>query len=307
MADISTSTITPRGPFSLRAAAEFGFGPTTGAAPDFDGSMRLAFAVDGGAGYAGAVLRQPEAGGPVEIAQLELRGGASADDALRQVARVVSLDHDGEEFMKVGRRDHVIGELQRRHPGQRPVLFHSPYEAAAWAIISARRPARQAAATRASIAHEHGETFEDLAGRTLLAFPTPDRLAELPADTLGLNAAKVERLRGIAHAALDGQLDVEHLQQLGPERATEHVQRLKGIGPFYAGLIVVRGTGFTDALLQTPEPRLLKRAGELYGLAQPMTLEQLTAHAEAWRPFRTWATVLVRLAGDRAARGPERR
>jgi DNA-3-methyladenine glycosylase II len=302
MVGLSISTITPRGPFSLKAAAEFGFGPTTGAAPAFDGSMRLAFAVDGGAGSAGVVLRQPVADGPVEIVQLELRGGASREAALRQVARIVSLDYDGEEFMQVGERDPVIGELQRRHPGQRPVLFHSPYEAAAWAIISARRPARQAAATRAAIARDHGETFEDLARHTLLAFPTPDRLAELPDDTLGLNAAKVGRLRGIAHAALEGQLDVEHLQQLGPERATEDVQRLNGIGPFYAGLIVVRGTGFADALLQTSEPRLLKRAGELYGLDRAMTLDELAQHAEAWRPFRTWCTVLIRLAGDRAAR-----
>jgi DNA-3-methyladenine glycosylase II len=294
--------IVPRGPFSLRAATEFGFGPTTGAAPAFDGSMRLAFAVDG-AGHAGVVLRQPEADGPVEISDLQLRGGAPQAAALRQVARVVSLDHDGEEFMKVGERDPVIGELQRRHRGQRPVLFHSPYEAAAWAIISARRPARQAAATRAAIARAHGETFEDLGGHMLLAFPTPERLAELPDDTLGLNAAKVERLRGVAHAALEGQLDVEHLKQLGPERATEHVQRLNGIGPFYAGLIVVRGTGFADALLQTPEPRLLTRAGELYGIDRAMTLDELAQRAEPWRPFRTWCTVLIRLAGDRAARG----
>jgi 3-methyladenine DNA glycosylase/8-oxoguanine DNA glycosylase len=25
--------------------------------------------------------------------------------------------------------------------------------------------------------------------------------------------------------------------------------------------------------------------------------------AERWRPFRTWATVLIRLGGDRASRG----
>jgi hypothetical protein len=55
--------------------------------------------------------------------------------------------------------------------------------------------------------------------------------------------------------------------------------------------------------LQTSEPRLLARAGELYGLGRAMTLEELAQYAEAWRPFRTWCTVLIRLAGDRAARG----
>src|SRR5205807_2315937 len=160
---------------------------------------------------------------------------------------------------------------QRRHHGQRPVLFHSPYEAAAWSIISARRPARQAAGTRAAIAQAHGETFEGLADQALHAFPQPDRLALLPDDTPGLNAQKVERLPELAGAALAGRLDVEHLKQLGPERATEHVQQLNGIGPFYAGLIVIRAAGFADALLQSAEPRLLARAGELYGLDRVMT------------------------------------
>ena len=74
----------------------------------------------------------------------------------------------------------MIKTLQEKHPGQRPVLFHSPYEAAAWAIISARWRTAQAAKVRDAIAERYGVTF-DLAGRTLRAFPQPDRLAEYPA------------------------------------------------------------------------------------------------------------------------------
>ncbi len=261
--------------------------------------MRLAFAVDGGRGYAGAVLRQAITDGPVSV-ELQTTAGTDAAAALGQIARIVSLDHDGTEFVAAGERDPVLGALQRAHHGQRPVLFHSPYEAAAWAIISARRPARQAAAVRAAIAAEHGASFE-LADRTLLSFPQPDRLLELPDVLAGLNADKIARLRGVAAAALAGELDVKHLHELGPDRAYEQVQRLSGIGPFYATLIVVRGSGFADALLHVPEPRLMQRAAELYGLAQPPTIEQFTAMAEPWRPFRTWATVLIRLAGDRAS------
>jgi hypothetical protein len=145
------TTLTPRGPFSLKAAAEFGFGPTAERA-SFDGAMRLAFAVDGGTGYAGVVLRQP---GPAStpassrelygtvLAEVECANGgdeagavaqaAVAQAAVAQAARIVSLDHDGEELLGVGARDPVIGALQREHPGQRPVLFHPP---------SRRRPGR---------------------------------------------------------------------------------------------------------------------------------------------------------------------
>src|ERR1700722_20065990 len=109
-------TITPRGQFSLRAAAAFGFGPTEGRPPTFDGALRLAFCVDGGRGYAGAVLRQRNDAGAVGV-ELTLRDGALHEATLAQAARMVSLDHDGEAFERVGERERGIGALRRAHPG----------------------------------------------------------------------------------------------------------------------------------------------------------------------------------------------
>lgn len=296
--------IVPRGPFSLQAAAEFGFGPNEGAAPAFDGTMRLAFPRDDGRGYAGAMLRQPGGlGGPVEIA-LELRGetGPKARSAaVAQAARIVSLDHDGEAFAAVGERDAVLGALQRAHPGQRPVLFCSPYEAAAWSVLSARRPARQGAQVRAALGAELGETFE-LAGQTVSAFPLPERLAQIPDGYPGLNATKVGRLREVAAAALSGGLEMAHIHELGPTAAFEELQRIAGIGPFYASLIVLRASGFADAWLATGIHRGATHTARFYGIAGELTPEQLAELAEGWRPFRTWALVLMRVAGERGTR-----
>ncbi len=291
-------SLTPRGRFSLRAAAEFGFGPNEGRTPTFDGAMRLAFPLDGARGYAGAVLRQPAGDGSVDVELAVSGAGADAEVALAQVRRIVSLDGDGDEFARVGERDPVIGRLQAEHPGQRPVLFHSPYEAAAWSIISARRPAAVAARVRTALGVALGETFT-LAGQELHAFPQPDRLVSLD-EFPGLDATKLDRLRGVARAALDGELDVARLQSLGAEAAYSDVQRLKGLGPFYASLVVLRATGFADAPLSVAEPRALGHVGRLYSLGGPASLEQYLAIAQGWRPFRTWATVLVRVAADRS-------
>jgi DNA-3-methyladenine glycosylase II len=287
----------PRGPFWLEAAATFGFGPNEGQPLPFDGAMRLAFAVDRGRGYAGAVLTQSEPDGPVAV-ELQTAAGADPDAALAQIARVISLDYDGEEFIRVGDRDPVLGALQAKHHGQRPVLFHSPYEGAAWSVISARRPASLAARVRTALSEQLGHSFE-LAGQTAHAFPQPVALAALDGFP-GLDATRLRRLRGVAEASAE--LDAADLRALGPERAFEHVQRLEGIGPFYASLIVLRATGFADAVLRSSEPKALRNVAELYGLQQPLTLERFAELAENWRPFRTWATVLIRLAGDRARR-----
>ncbi len=295
------TALTAQGPFSLKAAAEFGFGPTEGRRPPFDGTMRLAFAVDGGRGYAGAMLRQETADGPVSV-ELDTTSGADAGAALRQVARIVSLDHDGDEFLRAGERDPVLGGAPARTP--RPAARPVPQPVRGGRVGDHLGPAALApggSRTRRDRRRAWRQLSSSPDARCS-RFPQPDRLLELPDVVAGLNPEKIGRLRGLATAALGGELDISHLHALGPERAYEHVQRLSGIGPFYATLIVVRGSGFADALLQVPEPRLMKRVAQLYGLAAPPAIEQFTAIAEPWRPFRTWATVLIRLAGDRAAR-----
>ena len=136
------------------------------------------------------------------------------------------------------------------------------------------------------------------------AFPQPEHLLQLGEQFPGLNLEKIVRLRGVAEAARSGILDVAALQAPGPERAFEKVQHLKGIGPFYAGLIVLRATGFADALLPMREPRVLTHAARFYGLDDEPTLEWFNGLAERWRPYRTWATVLIRVAGARGTTIP---
>lgn len=293
-----TFTIRPAGPFSLRESALFGFGQRHD--EQFDDVMRLAFCLDGGYDQVGVELRQDPSHDSVSGAVHAVVYGEGPLDAVRQqVARVLSLDYDANEFLEVGRRDPTIRRLQLAAPGLRPPLFYSPYEAAAWSIISARRPAMQMAQVRRRLSEAHGAVFE-LAGTTLAALPTPRQLltvTEFP----GLPAEKMERLHGVARAALDGQLDVHRLKDLGSEAASARLQQIKGIGPFYSTLITVRATGFADVLV-TDEPKAAELIRDLYSLSSAPSKDELAAIAEPWRPFRTWATVLIRAAAGRLQR-----
>jgi DNA-3-methyladenine glycosylase II len=190
----------------------------------------------------------------------------------------------------------VIGMLQRAAVGLRPPLFYSPYEAAVWSVLSARRPGWQMARVRAALGEAHGASFE-LAGERVPALPTPSQL--LAVDNFpGIDAGRLARMQGVARAALDGQLDVTHLRSLGSTQAMADVQRIRGIGPFYAGLIVIRGTGFTD-VLPRDEPKVFDLVQELYHLPALPSQAQFEAMAETWRPWRTWVAVLLRAAGPR--------
>lgn len=293
---MTTFTILPSGPFSLREAVMFGFGQRH--AEEFDGVLRLAFCLDGYQEQVGVEVRQDAAGVHGTVLGPVGPGAPVADlDAVRaQVARVLSLDHDGLGFVEVGRRDPVIGRLQEVAPGLRPPQFYSPYEAAAWCVLSARRPANQMAEVRDRLNNAHGRVFE-LAGRRLAALPTPEqllRVTEFP----GIPQVKLDRLHGVARAAEAGLLDVGRLAALDPDEAIRQVRRINGIGPFYGALIVIRACGLSD-VLPVNEPRSVDVVRRLYGLSEQPDAQRFAELAQPWRPFRTWAVVLMRAAGNR--------
>jgi DNA-3-methyladenine glycosylase II len=60
----------------------------------------------------------------------------------------------------------------------------------------------------------------------------------------------------------------------------------------------VRACGFVD-VLPADEARSRQAVHELYGITTPMTDAEYASFADRWRPYRTWAVVLVRAAAHR--------
>jgi DNA-3-methyladenine glycosylase II len=280
--------LAPLGPFSLAASAAFleGFSPAAHRGAEA-GHLHLAFVPDGEEAAAGVCLRQPH-GAVVG----EVFGEADPEAVREQVARILSLDVDGTGFPEVGRRDPVVGRLQGRWPGLRPVGFFSPYEAAAWALIGHRIRIVQAARIKQRMAAELGEAV-DVHGDVRRAFPGPARLAALEGFA-GLYGRKVENLRSLGEAAAVGRLDGARLRALPSDQALAELKRLPGIGDFSAELVLVRGAADPDHLPRH-EPRLCRGAAIAYGLEEPPDRAWLEERSEAWRPYRTWVVLLLRV------------
>ncbi len=280
--------IAPQGPYSLAASLVFleGFTPAAYDSSQVSGHLHLAFLIDGSERAAGVCLQ--EQNGRIEGV---VYGEVEVGPVRKQVRRILSLDVDGSGYPKVGQRDPVIGRLQARYPGMRPVCFYSPYEAAAWALISQRIRIVQAARVKARMAQELG-TPVDIHGQVAYAFPGPSRVAGLQGFQ-GLFGRKVEFLRGMALAALEGRLETEYLKALPAQEALDRLKTLPGIGDFSAELVLLRGAGAVD-LLPEHEPRLGRAVALAYGLKQSPDPGQLAEISAAWRPYRTWVTVLLR-------------
>jgi DNA-3-methyladenine glycosylase II len=206
-----------------------------------------------------------------------VKGDGDLDAATEQTCRFLSLDVDAREWPGVGRRDPVIADAQERLPGLRPCGFHSPYEAAAWSVLSQRIRIVQAARLRDDLVRSHGDDG---------AFPAPQVLRELDLDLPG---RKAEYLHAVAGAALEGRLSGAALRSVDPDEAVKAVQEIKGLGPFAAELVVIRGANAPDAL-PAHEGRLADEVAERYG-----PTHTLVEVSEMWRPFRTWASVHLRI------------
>lgn len=267
------TTVEVRGPWSLATSRRFweGFGPATLFGQDEPDDLRTVFRVD--ADWSAAEVRVVQEGSTAVVA---VTGSGDLAAAAEQTCRFLSLDVDARGWPEVGGRDPVIADAQARLSGLRPCGFHSPYEAAAWAVLSQRIRIVQAARLRADLIAAHGDGG---------AFPAPATLRTLDLDLPG---RKTEYLHAVAEAALDGVLDGAALRAREPADAVRVVQEVKGLGPFAAELVVLRGANAPD-LAPHNERRLDEEVAYRYGPGRTVA-----AVSEAWRPFRTWAAVHLR-------------
>ncbi len=289
--------MTPRGPFTLSTANEY-FGGWNTFGPEQQG-LAMAFPVEGWHTSAAVTLQQLAGG---TISGDVYGAGTYAEQAWQQALASISLDDPATDWHEVGQRDPVIGNLQQRYNFLRPVLFHSPYEAAAHFIISQRISMRQARAIRQKLAQEIGDkiTFGEM---TLYAFPRPQVLRELT-EYKGLSEEKIQRLHNIADAALDGLLDRASLRAMPIDQALAKLRSLHGVGEFSSQGILMRGAGLLDAVT---DDDTTKEAVQLaYNLPQRPDQQTVLQNAEKWRPYRMWAIVLLHVWLRREMGGPHR-
>jgi DNA-3-methyladenine glycosylase II len=283
----SRFTIAVRGPFSLEAVRQLqcGFLRGSRACSTDPNVVRLAFPRDGSHDVVGVTLHHDGANVRGDVV------GASDGEAVgEQVARALALDHDGTAFARLLEKDPALRRAAEARPGFRPVVSYSPYVFAGWAVLSQRMRMAQAAAIQVRLAEAVGDTVI-LDGEPVASFPRPQSLLRL-SGFAGIHDEKWRRLQAIATAALDGTLAVDALLGVPREEARARLLAIRGVGPWSAEGILVRGCGTVDDL-PLGEPTLHEAVAALYDLPVVPDDAQVERIAESWRPFRTWVSVLV--------------
>jgi DNA-3-methyladenine glycosylase II len=146
-------------------------------------------------------------------------------------------------------------------------------------IVSQQLSVKAAATISRRLAEEVGDTPEALAAASHEAL----RAA-------GLSNRKAEYVKGIAVATLAGDIDWDALEDLSADEVIERLVALRGVGRWTAEMYLIFGLGRLD-VLAVDDFGLRNAAGRLFGLDAPMAADELATRGEAWRPYRSVASL----------------
>lgn len=175
----------------------------------------------------------------------------------------------------------VIDRVGPFEPGHEPDLWRS----LVGSIISQQLSIKAAATIEGRV-----EALGDGDG-----FPTPQRLLALPEETLracGLSGAKTRYVKDLAQRWLDGTLQPERIASLPDEEVIAELTRVKGIGRWTAEMVLIFTLRRPD-VLPVDDLGFRNAVQRAYGLPERPGAAELQRLGDAWRPYRSIATLYL--------------
>jgi DNA-3-methyladenine glycosylase II len=168
--------------------------------------------------------------------------------ALATVRRMLGIDRELAHFDRAAARIPWLTPLAERMRGVRPPRYPTLWEACVNAIVFQQVSLYAASAImhRLIVALEPPLKGEAV---SLYTFPTTERFLGAEDDVLraaGLSHGKRSTLRRVAEALTAGTLDETMLENRASPDAAAFLREVKGIGPWTATVILLRGLGRLD-------------------------------------------------------------
>lgn len=125
--------------------------------------------------------------------------------------------------------------------------------------------------------------------------PSPEQLLEASEEDLrgaGLSGRKVEYVRDLAHHVLDGELELDRLDDLSDEEAIEEIVAVRGLGRWTAEMFLLFHLGRPD-VISGGDLGIRKAIQIEYGLDDMPTPAQVEEIGETWKPHRSLASLYL--------------
>jgi DNA-3-methyladenine glycosylase II len=161
---------------------------------------------------------------------------------------MLGLDVDPGPLERLVEAERRLGPTALALRGMRPPRFAGLFETFASVVPFQQVSLDAGVAVVGRIVERFGTSLEH-DGRRFHAFPTARVIARAHPDALracGMSLRKAETLRNIAAAIESGEVTEAKLSRLGSADAIRFLEALKGVGPWTAGLVLLRGLGRLD-------------------------------------------------------------
>lgn len=131
-------------------------------------------------------------------------------------------------------------------------------------------------------------------------FPAPEEILAFPDEKLrgaGLSRAKVLYVRDLAERWRTGELDPVEIATLPDEEVIETLVRVKGIGRWTAEMVLLFSMGRPD-ILAVDDLGLRIGMQRVYDLPERPDRQTMVRLSDAWRPYRSYASLYLWRAHD---------
>jgi DNA-3-methyladenine glycosylase II len=182
---------------------------------------------------------------------ITIESDAELDSAvLALVCRMLGAARDLTDFNISASHISWLAPLVTRMSGVKPPRYPTLWEACANAIVFQQVSLRSASAIMQRMVVVLGEAVDAIdLPIPCYVFPSPERFQAAKDELLratGLSTSKIATLRRVAEAIDSGTLDQMTLERTASRDAAAILTRIKGIGPWTAAVILLRGLGRLD-------------------------------------------------------------
>jgi AraC family transcriptional regulator of adaptative response / DNA-3-methyladenine glycosylase II len=253
-----------------------------------DVSYRRTIAVDGQPGVI-AVSRH-DSGTALDV-DVRFPDPRALLSIVERVRRLFDLGADPAVIAGHLRLDPLLRGPLAQHPGIRTPGAWDGFELAVRAIVGQQISVRGATTLAGRLASLWGTGVDGGAGLVRL-FPTPMQLMQADVERAGVMPARADTIRSLARAVASGGIVLDARADVSATVAA--LLALPGIGAWTAQYVAMRALGEPDAF-PSGDLVLRRMAGDLGARA-------LDRRADAWRPWRAYAVMLLwEAATSRAA------
>jgi DNA-3-methyladenine glycosylase II len=215
-------------------------------------------------------------------------------EARIKVAHLLGTEQELEPFYRMVLKDPVLNPIVKNLRGLHIPQTLSLWEGLVLAILGQQVSSHVARIMRNGLVERYGLALKE-SGETYRIFPRPEALVEAGLEELyaiKLSKRKARYIFDIAAALASQERDLDSLRSLPDEEVVRKLMEIRGVGPWTAHWILIRGLGRPDAFPHG-DLALRRTMGHLFNNESIFEPEEALNYSYRWSPFRSYVTTYL--------------